>query len=196
MVVVIMLTFLVLIMSGLKREHLTGQAVLKMVWLEKAVIYGCQYTSDYICSVWMGFGKEGIDKGKTTSQYKAYPGKVVQTLLNHLQSKGSQKSYPDQPDDVEQAAMVKGIYAYVSPSEGMSEDMIIQAWFKKGTAPTQSVDSDVFNLSELTSFDVNTVLMVKVFHLTLLHIVQKMLLLMRMLPKEQKHLVKLFIQLL
>ena len=101
------------------------------------------YTSDYICSVWMGFGKEGIDKGKTTSQYKAYPGKVVQTLLNHLQSKGSQKSYPDQPDDVEQAAMVKGIYPYVSPSEGMSEDMIIQAWFKKGTAPTQSVDSDV-----------------------------------------------------
>ena len=113
------------------------------------------YTSDYICSVWMGFGKEGIDKGKTTSQYKAYPGKVVQTLLNHLQSKGSQKSYPDQPDDVEQAAMVKGIYPYVSPSEGMSEDMIIQAWFKKGTAPTQSVDSDVFNLAELSSFDVS-----------------------------------------
>ena len=113
------------------------------------------YTSDYICSVWMGFGKEGIDKGKTTSQYKAYPDKVVQTLLNHLQSKGSQKSYPDQPDDVEQAAMVKGIYPYVSPSEGMSEDMIIQAWFKKGTAPTQSVDSDVFNLAGLSSFDVS-----------------------------------------
>ena len=113
------------------------------------------YTSDYICSVWMGFGKEGIDKGKTTSQYKAYPGKVVQTLLNHLQSKGSQKSYPDQPDDVEQAAMVKGIYPYVSPSEGMSEDMIIQAWFKKGTAPTQSVYSDVFNLAGLSSFDVS-----------------------------------------
>ena len=113
------------------------------------------YTSDYICSVWMGFGKEGIDKGKTTSQYKAYPGKVVQTLLNHLQSKGSQKSYPDQPDDVEQAAMVKGIYPYVSPSEGMSEDMIIQAWFKKGTAPAQSVDSDVFNLAGLSSFDVS-----------------------------------------
>ena len=113
------------------------------------------YNSNYICSVWMGFGKEGIDKGKTTSQYKAYPGKVVQTLLNHLQSKGSQKSYPDQPDDVEQAAMVKGIYPYVSPSEGMSEDMIIQAWFKKGTAPTQSVDSDVFNLAGLSSFDVS-----------------------------------------
>ena len=113
------------------------------------------YNSNYICSVWMGFGKEGIDKGKTTSQYKAYPGKVVQTLLNHLQSKGSQKSYPDQPDDVEQAAMVKGIYPYVSPSEGMSEDMIIQAWFKKGTTNTQSVDSDVFNLAGLSSFDVS-----------------------------------------
>ena len=113
------------------------------------------YNSNYICSVWMGFGQEGIEKGKTTSRYKAYPGKVVQTLLNHLQSKGSQKSYPDQPDDVEQAAMVKGIYPYVSPSEGMSEDMIIQAWFKKGTAPTQSVDSDVFNLAGLSSFDVS-----------------------------------------
>ena len=49
------------------------------------MIYGCQLIHLTISvSVWMGFGKEGIDKGKTTSQYKAYPGKVVQTLLNHL----------------------------------------------------------------------------------------------------------------
>ena len=58
------------------------------------------YTPDYICSVWMGFGKEGIEKGKTTSRYKAYPGKVVQMLLKHLQSKNSKKSYPDQPSTV------------------------------------------------------------------------------------------------
>ena len=58
------------------------------------------YTSDYICSVWMGFGQEGIEKGKTTSRYKAYPGKVVQTLLKHLQSKKGDKSYPSQPSTV------------------------------------------------------------------------------------------------
>ena len=58
------------------------------------------YTPNYICSVWMGFGKEGIEKGKTTSRYKAYPGKVVQMLLKHLQSKNSKKSYPDQPSTV------------------------------------------------------------------------------------------------
>ena len=58
------------------------------------------YTSNYICSVWMGFGQEGIEKGKTTSRYKAYPGKVVQTLLKHLQGKGGDKSYPSQPSTV------------------------------------------------------------------------------------------------
>ena len=58
------------------------------------------YTSNYICSVWMGFGQEGIEKGKTTSRYKAYPGKVVQTLLKHLQSKKGDKSYPSQPSTV------------------------------------------------------------------------------------------------
>ena len=58
------------------------------------------YNSNYICSVWMGFGQEGIEKGKTTSRYKAYPGKVVQTLLKHLQSKKGDKSYPSQPSTV------------------------------------------------------------------------------------------------
>ena len=60
------------------------------------------YTSNYICSVWMGFGQEGIEKGKTTSRYKAYPGKVVQRLLKHLQSKDGKKSYPSQPSTVVQ----------------------------------------------------------------------------------------------
>ena len=31
------------------------------------------YTSDYICSVWMGFGKEGIDKVKQRVNIKSYP---------------------------------------------------------------------------------------------------------------------------
>ena len=61
------------------------------------------FTSDYICSVWMGFGQEGIEKGKTTSRYKAYPGKVLQTLFKHLESKESQKSYPKQPSTVIQS---------------------------------------------------------------------------------------------
>ncbi|MBM6931750.1 hypothetical protein H5999_11950, partial [[Clostridium] spiroforme] len=58
--------------------------------------------SDYVCSVWMGFGKEGIDKGKTTSGYKAYPGKVVQSILKHLKKDGSKKKYLSQPDSVVQ----------------------------------------------------------------------------------------------
>ena len=58
------------------------------------------YTPDYVCSVWMGFDKTGIDKGKTTSRYKAYPGKVVQMLLKHLQGKSSDKIYPSQPSSV------------------------------------------------------------------------------------------------
>lgn len=58
------------------------------------------YTPDYVCSVWMGFDKTGIDKGKTTSRYKAYPGKVVQMLLKHLQKNDSNKIYPEQPSTV------------------------------------------------------------------------------------------------
>ena len=58
------------------------------------------FTSDYICSVWMGFGQEGIEKGKTTSRYKAYPGKVLQTLFKHLENKSSQKVYPKQHSTV------------------------------------------------------------------------------------------------
>ena len=63
-------------------------------------IWMSAFTSDYICSVWMGFGKEGIDKGKTTSGYKAYPGKVVQSILKQLNKNGSKKKYPSQPDTV------------------------------------------------------------------------------------------------
>ena len=58
------------------------------------------YTPDFVCSVWMGFDKTGIDKGKTTSRYKAYPGKVVQMLLKHLQKNDSNKIYPEQPSTV------------------------------------------------------------------------------------------------
>ena len=113
------------------------------------------YSSEYICSVWMGFAKEGIDKGKTTSTYKAYPGKVVQTLLKHLENKGTGKSYPSQPDDVEQATIMKGIYPYVLPTEGTSEDTVITAWFKKGTVPSNKLDSDAYNLNQLNSFDIS-----------------------------------------
>ena len=61
------------------------------------------FTSDYVCSVWMGFGQEGIEKGKTTSRYKAYPGKVIQTILKQLQAKGTKKTYPSMPDTVIQS---------------------------------------------------------------------------------------------
>ena len=50
--------------------------------------------------------------------------------------------------------MVKGIYPYVSPSEGMSEDMIIQAWFKRTVLLKVLIVMSLI-LSELTSFDVN-----------------------------------------
>ena len=113
------------------------------------------FTSDYVCSVWMGFGKEGIDKGKTTSGYKAYPGKVVQSIFNLLKNRESVKSYPQQPDSVVKAQIVKGIYPYVSPTEGVPQEAIIEAWFKEGTTPTSSSDGAAYNLSNLTAFDVS-----------------------------------------
>ena len=115
-------------------------------------IWMSAFTSDYVCSVWMGFGQEGIEKGKTTSQYKAYPGKVLQTLFSSLKNKSTDKSYPGQPDDVVKASIVKGIYPYVSPADNVPQEAIVEAWFKKGTTPTTSSDGSEYNLNQLSSF--------------------------------------------
>ena len=100
----------------------------------------------------MGFGQEGIEKGKTTSRYKAYPGKVLQTLWSSLKNKETDKTYPGQPDDVVKASIVKGIYPYVSPAEGVPQEAIIEAWFKKGTTPTTTSNGSEYNLNQLSSF--------------------------------------------
>lgn len=110
------------------------------------------FTKDYVCSVWMGFGQEGIEKGKTTSRYKAYPGKVLQTLWSSLKNKETDKTYPGQPDDVVKASIVKGIYPYVSPAEGVPQEAIVEAWFKKGTTPTTTSNGSEYNLNQLSSF--------------------------------------------
>lgn len=111
------------------------------------------YTPDYICSVWMAVNDEGVKKGKSTTECKAYPGKVVSAILKHLSQNGYTKSYPDKPDDVVQAQIVKGIYPYVSPSSDTPADNIITAWFKKGTTPSNALDSDSYTLNNLSSFD-------------------------------------------
>lgn len=50
---------------------------------------------------------------------------------------------------MEQATIMKGIYPYVLPTEGASEDTVITAWFKKGTVPSNKLDSDAYNLNHL-----------------------------------------------
>ena len=50
---------------------------------------------------------------------------------------------------------MKGIYPYVLPTEGASEDTVITAWFKKGTVPSNKLDSDAYNLNQLSSFDIS-----------------------------------------
>lgn len=111
------------------------------------------FSPDYVVSVWMGFTPDGIKKGKNTSDYKAYPNKVVSAIMRHLASGGYKKSYPSKPDDVVQAQIVKGVYPYVSPSSDTPSDMILTAWFKKGTTPKSTHDSSSLNLSQLSSFE-------------------------------------------
>lgn len=36
-----------------------------------------------------------------------------------------------------------------------SEDTVITAWFKKGTVPSNKLDSDAYNLNQLSSFDIS-----------------------------------------
>lgn len=113
------------------------------------------YTPDYTCSVWMGFDTEGIKKGKNTSDYKAYPGKVVGELLEYLEKNTSdKKSYPKQPDSVEKVKIVAGEYPYVSPNATTPEDKIITAWAKKGTGLSTSLEEETnYEINHLSSFN-------------------------------------------
>lgn len=114
------------------------------------------YTPDYTCSVWMGFDTEGIKKGKNTSNYKAYPGKVVGELLDYLEDTTTdKKSYPKQPDNVEQIEIVAGVYPYVGPNSNTPSDKIITAWAKKGTglANSSSSHDKEYDINNLSSFN-------------------------------------------
>lgn len=108
------------------------------------------YNPDYTCSVWMGFDLTGIRKGKNTSDYKAYPAKVVAELLGYLQKKTTdKKSYPEKPDGVEQIQVVAGTYD--SPTANTPADQILTGWVKTGHGPTSAAKDP--EISALSSFN-------------------------------------------
>ena len=110
------------------------------------------YTPDYTCSVWMGFESQALKEGKNTSRYRAYPGKVVGDLLEYLEDNTTEKkSYPDQPDSVEQIQIVAGVYPYQSPSSSTPASNVITCWAKKGKGPTSTAAEATIN--NLNSFE-------------------------------------------
>lgn len=110
------------------------------------------YTPDYTCSVWMGFESQALKEGKNTSKYRAYPGKVVGDLLEYLEDNTTEKkSYPDQPDSVEQIQIVAGVYPYQSPSSSTPASSVITCWAKKGKGPTSTAAEATIN--NLNSFE-------------------------------------------
>lgn len=110
------------------------------------------YTPDYTCSVWMGFESQALKEGKNTSRYRAYPGKVVGDLLEYLEDNTiEKKSYPDQPDSVEQIQIVAGVYPYQSPSSSTPASSVITCWAKKGKGPTSTAAEATIN--NLNSFE-------------------------------------------
>ena len=110
------------------------------------------YTPDYTCSVWMGFESQALKEGKNTSRYRAYPGKVVGDLLEYLEDNTTEKkSYPDQPDSVEQIQIVAGVFPYQSPSSSTPASSVITCWAKKGKGPTSTAAEATIN--NLNSFE-------------------------------------------
>lgn len=110
------------------------------------------YTPDYTCSVWMGFESQALKEGKNTSKYRAYPGKVVGDLLEYLEDNTTEKkSYPDQPDSIEQIQIVAGVYPYQSPSSSTPASSVITCWAKKGKGPTSTAAEATIN--NLNSFE-------------------------------------------
>ena len=123
----------------------TGSGASKDFWMTA-------YTPDYTCSVWMGFESQALKEGKNTSRYRAYPGKVVGDLLEYLEDNTTEKkSYPDQPDSVEQIQIVAGVYPYQSPSSSTPASSVITCWAKKGKGPTSTAAEATIN--NLNSFE-------------------------------------------
>lgn len=115
------------------------------------------YTPDYTCSVWMGFESQALKEGKNTSRYRAYPGKVVGDLLEYLEDNTTEKkSYPDQPDSVEQIQIVAGVYPYQSPSSSTPASSVITCWAKKGKGPTSTAAEATINNLNLFEATLNS----------------------------------------
>lgn len=108
------------------------------------------YSPDYSWSVWTGYSAEDRKAGHyITSNRDSYG--VCALIAKYVHRNGLQNSYPSQPDGVEEASCVLGIYPYVSPGDGIPSSRIATGWFKKNNLPTSSATGS-FSINTLNDF--------------------------------------------
>lgn len=114
-------------------------------------IWVTAYNPDYAVSVWMGYDLDAVKLGKDMTKYMLISSQPASMIMKYLNRNGLKNSFPAQPSDVVQAQIVKGVYPYTSPTANTPADMILTAWFKKGTTPTTAMAD--LGINQLASFD-------------------------------------------
>lgn len=112
------------------------------------------YNPDYAVAVWMGYDEADASDHMLTmnsGNRMLIAREFCAEIYKKLTENGVQNSFPEQPDGVYPAQMVRGTYPYKSPNANTPADKIITAWFKKGYGPDGTVED--LGINNLSSFD-------------------------------------------
>lgn len=107
------------------------------------------FSPDYSWAVWCGYTADDQREGrylKDSSDSK----KIAEIIAKTVHKGGLKNKYASAPDTLKKVKVVKGIYPYVLPGEGVPEERIITGWFNKNNMPSTKLNGA--KLNNLTSF--------------------------------------------
>lgn len=107
------------------------------------------FSPDYSWAVWCGYTADDQREGrylKDSSDSK----KIAAIIAKTVHKGGLKNKYASAPDTLKKVKVVKGIYPYVLPGEGVPEERIITGWFNKNNMPSTKLNGA--KLNNLTSF--------------------------------------------
>lgn len=107
------------------------------------------FSPDYAWAVWCGYNSEDQKNGRYLKD--SSDSKNIAAIIAKVVHKNGLKNSYNTPDNVVQKSIVKGIYPYVLPGEGVPEERILTGWFKTDTVPTTTLNGG--SLNNLSSFN-------------------------------------------
>ena len=111
------------------------------------------YNPDYSVATWLGYDYETLlSNPRHINGFMSEARLYCYDILKEIIPRDVTNSYPPTPSTLTQGSIVKGVYPYVLPTEGVPKEMIHTGWFKPGTYPSTSL-SDL-SINPLEKFDV------------------------------------------